>query len=61
MIRGVIGTDGVPRDLVVVQSVPGLDQAALEAVSQWRFTPARNASGQAIDLPMTMTVNFVPR
>jgi TonB family protein len=36
----VIGTDGIPRDIQVVKSVPLLDQAAVEALRQWRFKPA---------------------
>jgi TonB family protein len=37
-----IGTDGIPRDISVVQSLdPGLDQKALEALKQWRFRPAK--------------------
>lgn len=39
-IYAVIGTDGSMHNLQVVSSVsPGLDQAALDAVEQWRYEP----------------------
>ena len=50
--RGVQGTvvvdftvdeKGKPRDLKVVESIPELDEAALDCVKKWRFTPAKRA------------------
>jgi len=41
----------------VLRSQPGLDQAALDAVTQWTFAPAR-LNGEAIPVVMTVTVNF---
>jgi len=41
----------------VTQSVPGLDDAALAAVRQWRYTPATN-DGMTADVITTVTVNF---
>ncbi len=47
-----IGTDGVPRDIEVVQGLPnGLTEAALEAVRAWRFRPALR-----FDEPIEMTM-----
>ncbi len=57
-IRCTIGVDGVPTDLVVFRSVPGLDEAALAAVSQWRWTPARDSTGTPVPVTTTVTVNF---
>jgi protein TonB len=37
--------------------VPLLDQAALDAVMQWEFTPTL-LNGQAVPVMMTMTVQF---
>jgi TonB family protein len=34
-----------------------LDQAALDAVKQWEFTPT-TMNGQAVPVVMTVTVNF---
>jgi TonB family protein len=41
----------------VLRSQPLLDQAALEAVSQWQFTPTL-VNGVAVPVIMTVTVNF---
>jgi TonB family protein len=35
-----VGVDGLPHNILVLQRVdPGLDQSAIEALSQWRFQP----------------------
>ena len=34
-----IGTDGAVTDVKVLRSVPLLDQAAIDAVKQWRYAP----------------------
>ena len=39
IIEAIIGTDGAVKNAKILRSVPGLDQAALDAVQQWRFTP----------------------
>lgn len=36
-----IDEQGRVREAIVLESVPGLDEAALEAVRRWRFRPAR--------------------
>jgi len=41
----------------VLKSVALLDQAAVDAVRQWKFTPAR-LNGEAIPIVMTVTVAF---
>lgn len=41
----------------VLRSVGLLDQAAVDAVKQWKFTPAR-LNGEAIPIVMTVTVSF---
>jgi len=41
----------------VLRGVPMLDQAAVAAVQQWRFEPAR-LNGQVVPVVMTVTVNF---
>jgi TonB family protein len=44
IVTGVIGADGVPRDMRVTRSVGfGLDEKALEAIAQWKFIPATYA------------------
>jgi protein TonB len=39
-IEAVIGRDGTVTSAKVVQGVPMLDAAALDAVTRWRYTPA---------------------
>jgi protein TonB len=41
----------------VLKSVPLLDQAAIDAVQRWTFTPAR-LNGEAFPVVMTVTVTF---
>ena len=42
----------------VIFSVPGLDEAALEAVRQWEFTPTL-INGVPTPVTMTLAVQFV--
>ena len=39
IIELLVGTDGRVKDAKVIRSVPLLDQAALDAVKQWVYTP----------------------
>jgi protein TonB len=57
IIQATIGVDGAVIDATVLRSVPLLDQAALDAVRQWRYTPSR-LNGQPVAVVMTVTVNF---
>ncbi len=40
VLQVLVGADGMVKDVRVRESVPALDQAAMTAVRQWRFTPA---------------------
>ena len=53
----IIDQTGVVTSTRVLKSVTLLDQAAVEAVRQWKFTPAR-LNGEAIPIVMTVTVSF---
>ena len=59
-IEAVIGTDGRVQNATIVKSIPLLDQAALAALMQWRFTPT-TLNGVAVPVIMTVTVNFTLR
>jgi TonB family protein len=52
-----IGTDGSVLEARVLRSIPMLDQAALDAVRQWRYTPTL-LNGEPVEVVLTTTVNF---
>jgi protein TonB len=57
IIEATIGADGKVKDAKVLRSIPLLDQAALDAVKQWTFTPTL-LNGVPVPVIMTVTVNF---
>jgi TonB family protein len=57
VMEAVIDFHGRVRCLRVLRSVPLLDQAAIDSVTQWEFTPALVA-GAPVAVRMTTTVNF---
>jgi TonB family protein len=60
IIEVVIGTDGKVTQARVLRSIPMLDQAALDAVKQWEFTPTV-VNGMLKTVVMTVTVNFTQK
>jgi TonB family protein len=57
ILEVVIDTEGHVSDAKVLRSIPLLDNAALEAVRQWEFTPTE-LNGMRVPVIMTVTVNF---
>lgn len=57
IIQATIDETGRVIDAKVLRSVPLLDQAALEAVRQWQYTPTR-LNGVPVAVIMTVTVRF---
>ena len=57
MDKAIIGADGRVRGSRVLRSIPLLDQAALDAVREWRYTPP-TLNGAPIEVIMTATVTF---
>ena len=53
----VVGTDGAVRDIKILRSISLLDQAAINAVSQWRYEPTL-LNGVPVPVIMTVTVGF---
>lgn len=60
IIEATIAEDGHVTNARILRSVPLLDQAALDAVRQWRFSPSQ-VNGVAVPVIMTVTVNFTLR
>ncbi len=60
LVRVIIGTDGhiEPEHTRVIRSVPGLDAAAISAVSQWRFSPALGKQGRPVRVIVEIPVQF---
>ena len=52
-----IGVDGGVETARVLKSIPVLDEAALDAVKQWKFEPTL-LNGQPTSITMTTTINF---
>jgi len=57
ILEVVIGPTGSVTDVEVLRSVPLLDEAAINAVKQWRYTPTLQ-DGVPVPVIMTVTVNF---
>jgi len=52
-----IGVDGKVTDVRVLRSIPLLDQAAMDAVRQFEYTPTV-IDGVTVPVIMTVTINF---
>jgi protein TonB len=57
MLEAVLDPAGRVTQLRVVKSIPLLDQAALDAVRQWRYTPSMYG-GRPVSVLMTITIRF---
>ncbi len=57
ILEVVVGADGKVTSANVLRSIPMLDQAAIDAVRQWEFTPTI-LNGVAVPVIMTVTVDF---
>jgi protein TonB len=58
IIEATIDERGNVIDARILKSVNLLDAAALAAVRQWKFTPAR-LNGEPLPVVMTVTMNFI--
>ena len=57
ILEALLGPDGKVQDARILRSIPLLDQAALDAVKQWEFTPAL-LNGSPVPVIMTATMQF---
>ena len=58
ILEAVIDPSGFVSELGVLRSVPLLDDAALNAVKQWRYEPTL-LNGMPVPIIMTVTVRFI--
>jgi TonB family protein len=57
ILEATIGANGKVQEARVLRSIPLLDQAAIDAVKQWEFTPTL-LNGVAVPVLVTVTVAF---
>jgi protein TonB len=57
ILRATIGADGRVTGVTVLKSIPLLDQAAMDAVRQWEYSPTL-LNGVPVPVVMTVTVRF---
>jgi protein TonB len=60
ILETTIDGDGRVSDVRVLRSIPELDQAAMDAVRQWEFTPTL-LNGAPTPVVVTVTVQFTLR
>jgi protein TonB len=57
IIETVVDENGDVADARIIRSVPMLDQAALDAVRQWKYAPTL-LNGKPVAVVMTVNVTF---
>ncbi len=58
LLEAIIGCDGRVTNITVLQGLPlGLTEAAVDALSRWRFEPA-TLNGSPVSVFYNLTVNF---
>ena len=60
ILEAIIAKDGTVKDARILRSIAMLDDAAIDAVRQWAFTPTQ-LNGVPVEVVMTVTVNFTAR
>lgn len=58
ILDATISPTGEVSDIKVLKSVPELDQAAIDAVEQWRWEPTL-VDGEPVSILLTVTINFM--
>ena len=59
ILQAVITKAGTIEDISVLKPLPGLTDAAVAALSRWKFEPAR-LHGQPVEVYYNVTINFSP-
>lgn len=55
-----INAEGVVTDVKVLRSIPDLDEAAIKAVKEWRYSPTQ-VDGKPVPVRMSVSINFTIR
>jgi TonB family protein len=59
VLTAVVGTDGLPRDMEVQQTVKAsYSEAALVAVKSWKFGPAKGPDGKPVAVRVPIEITF---
>jgi protein TonB len=59
VLRAIVDRQGaVEQQIVVIESVPSLDQAAIEALRRWRFEPGRDAYNRPVRVVIEVPLRF---
>jgi len=62
VLEAILNLEGqIEDDIKVLQSVPLLDDAAVQALRRWRFRPARDHTNQPVRVILEVPVRFVLR
>jgi periplasmic protein TonB len=60
VLEAIVDREGqVEPEITVLQSLPVLNNAAVTAVRQWRFTPGRGENGQAVRVILEVPIRFM--
>ena len=60
LLEAILNLEGrIEEDIKVLQSIPSLDQAAVDALRRWRFRPARDHKNQPVRVILEVPVRFV--
>lgn len=61
-LEAILDREGrVEENIKVLRSIPPLDEAAIKALRQWRFQPARDHVGQPVRVILEVPIRFVLR
>jgi TonB family protein len=58
VLETTITETGEVQDIKVLQGIPELNQAAVDAVGQWRYEPVRGDDGEPVAVNLVVTINF---
>ncbi|NOT53878.1 MAG: energy transducer TonB [Deltaproteobacteria bacterium] len=60
LLEAILDPEGrIENNIKVLQSIPSLDHAAVEALRRWRFRPARDRDNQPVRVVLEVPVRFV--